>query len=485
MSLTNWKYRLELFFALSDNKLNYLSLTRLLKLCTEEDLSSVFSLLFYTRDYKNGLGLREISRDMMQWLMINFPLEFIKIIPRIPYYGRWDDLYSLFPGKINLDGETEEIIVEFINRNFCSNICSSDLVNIKLCQKKIIDYFVNQLTIDLDDMWNGKEISLASKWASSEGKSGDLNYGFAKTMYTNLNISPRDYRKLLSSLRGSLNIVENYTCKKLWKEIDYDCVPTCAKQKLNKAFLKHDYIRYRKFIKKCCRNKPKNLEEITPSDLVSYYSDININRITLSQLKHCSNPYVESVWENLIPKNKGSNVVVLSTSGSFYTNHRKNLHIATAIGLILAKKSESPFSNCIISHNSDLEIINVGKLLLGGIKSISNIQDNSSIDLVQLFQLVGSQNRQIIVVSHLEFSYSNKQLKELTEIRQIWGDRCPRLVYINLNSDKIEFIEINDFITVVNGFLDKTEFYRELVETDRFNPVNIVESKINAYNVKF
>ena len=99
--------------------------------------------------------------------------------------------------------------------------------------------------------------------------------------------------------------------------------------------------------------------------------------------------------------------------------------------------------------------------------------------------MVGSQNRQIIVVSHLEFSYSNKQLKELTEIRQIWGDRCPRLVYINLNSDKIEFIEINDFITVVNGFSDKTEFYRELVETDRFNPVNIVESKINAYNEKF
>ena len=34
-------------------------------------------------------------------------------------------------------------------------------------------------------------------------------------------------------------------------------------------------------------------------------------------------------------------------------------------------------------------------------------------------------------------------------------------------------------------FRDKTEFYRELVETDRFNPVNIIESKINAYNVKF
>ncbi len=485
MSLTNWKYRLELFFALSDNKLNYLSLTRLLKLSTSEDLVSVFRLVFYTRDYKNGLGLREISRDMMQWLMINFPLEFIKIIPRIPYYGRWDDLYSLFPGKINLDGETEEAIVEFINRNFCSNICTSDLVNIKLCQKKIIDYFANQLTIDLDDMWNGKEISLASKWASSEGKSGDMNYGFAKTMYTNLDISPRDYRKLLSSLRGCLNIVENYTCKKLWKEIDYDCIPTCAKQKLNKAFLKHDYIRYRKFIRKCCRNKPKNLEEITPCDLVSYYSETDISCITSSQLKHCSNPYVESVWENLIPKSKGSNIAVVSTSGSFYDNRKKNLNIAVAIGLTLAKKSKYPFSNCIISHNSDLEIISVGKTLLGGIKSISSIQDNSSIDLVQLFQLVGSQNRQIIVISHLEFSYSNKQMKELNEMRQIWGDKCPRLVYINLNSDKIEFNMINDFITVVNGFSNKIEFYRELIETDRFNPVNIVESKINAYNVKF
>ena len=76
-------------------------------------------------------------------------------------------------------------------------------------------------------------------------------------------------------------------------------------------------------------------------------------------------------------------------------------------------------------------------------------------------------------------------MKELNEMRQIWGDKCPRLVYINLNSDKIEFNMINDFITVVNGFSNKIEFYRELIETDRFNPVNIVESKINAYNVKF
>jgi hypothetical protein len=187
----------------------------------------------------------------------------------------------------------------------------------------------------------------------------------------------------------------------------------------------------------------------------------------------------------LIPKSKGSNIAVVSTSGSFYDNRKKNLNIAVAIGLTLAKKSKTPFSNCIISHNSDLEIISVGKTLLGGIKSISSIQDNSSIDLVQLFQLVGSQNRQIIVISHLEFSYSNKQMKELNEMRQIWGDKCPRLVYINLNSDKIEFNMINDFITVVNGFSNKIEFYRELIETDQFNPVNIVESKINAYNVKF
>ena len=192
-----------------------------LRQCDEEEITLLFDeafyedrkyslkWLFFARDILEGLGERRLFRVCYKRLAdLDIGL-FYKNLKNIPEYGRWDDLISL----IGFD----EIIDEHIG-----------------------DIIKNQLNSDLMGIKAEKPISLLGKWLPSENASSKTTKSLAKKVRKLLNMTPRQYRLLLSKLRKYLKVTEVYTCGNQWGSIDYEKVPSLANLKYKNAFLKHD-----------------------------------------------------------------------------------------------------------------------------------------------------------------------------------------------------------------------------------------------------
>ena len=98
--MNNYKNRISLLFQVEKLE-NYVKLNDLLLKSCRESISDTIANIFYMRDPRNGKGFREAGRHCYQQLMFNYPNIFKNYIESIPKYGRWDDLYCLFPKKTN------------------------------------------------------------------------------------------------------------------------------------------------------------------------------------------------------------------------------------------------------------------------------------------------------------------------------------------------------------------------------------------------
>ena len=122
--------------------LNFVYAAQYLQQASQENLVDTFCLVMNTRDVLHGKGERMLGRKAFQWLLINFPDEMERIVKIIPDYGRWDDLYVLFPKYLKLDDLT------WVNSNYCSNIDIKKLRRAQEVQHVIIRIFANQLYND-------------------------------------------------------------------------------------------------------------------------------------------------------------------------------------------------------------------------------------------------------------------------------------------------------------------------------------------------
>lgn len=100
--------------------------------------------LFYVRDAREGVGERRLFRACLKYLAHNHQDIVKSIIPLIPEYGRWDDLWCL------------------LGTSFGSSI-TNDVF--RLVEK--------QLTEDMINMKENKPISLLAKWMPSINTSSE------------------------------------------------------------------------------------------------------------------------------------------------------------------------------------------------------------------------------------------------------------------------------------------------------------------------
>ena len=82
----------DLFGKISASRENPDAIVSLYLRALEEDPETALRILFNSRDIRGGQGERKVFRH----LLLNTPFEIReKIIPLIPVYGRWDDLFVL------------------------------------------------------------------------------------------------------------------------------------------------------------------------------------------------------------------------------------------------------------------------------------------------------------------------------------------------------------------------------------------------------
>lgn len=275
--------------------------------------------LFYLRDCRGGQGERRFFRVAYKWLVRNDEATATANIKLIPEMGRWDDLIDIAYANSNTSFAFEAI--------------------------KNID---NQLLLD-DDC---KTPSLLGKWMPSENASAKETKLKAKWMKSKLGYNSKVYRKMLSSLRQKINIVERLMSENRFDEIEFDKIPSIAGMKYRNAFAVREITaaRYKTFMKD--KNTKVNADTLNPVDIadkIIYHRNYRIDEAERAAL--CK------YWDNLKDYYNGREenaIAIVDTSGSMYG---QPLAAAVGMGAYVAEKSHGPFANHFITFSSEPKLV--------------------------------------------------------------------------------------------------------------------------------
>lgn len=445
--------------------LNVPRLYELLSNSAKENLLDTIVLLFQLRDCRGGKGEKALGRHALEWLLENYPTEFVKILPLIPEYGRWDDLLHLFP------------------RVFPSKQNQA--------QQAIVKLFATQLKSDRRNMLEGKPISLCAKWAPTEGSALDRKYNVFRTLANTMGINGKMLRqKYNTPLRSYLKIVETFMCTKDWTRINYSRVPSCAMKRLKKAFAKNDEKRFELWKKKLCKGEVSvKARQLQPHELVQEL-----------RTKGTADTVTQEQWKVLVEEVKklGSlrdSVVVVDTSSSMLGGSDPSvvpLDVAVALGMIISQVVQGPFHGHTITFNTNPRfcVIPDGTFEERW-KAVRNMDWGGSTNLLGTFQLILNRARackllqedmpkRLFIISDMQFNQVDQNrtnLEAITEEYKINGYERPQIVFWNVAGRITDFPSCNESGTaLLSGF--SPALLKSVLEGKEFSPAGILKTQL-------
>lgn len=274
--------------------------TRLLRLFSSafgEDPLTAMRILFHARDVRGGSGERQVFRDVFEsFLAVNHKDTAEKNLSIIPEFGRWDDL---------LVAENTEI------------------------EKPAIEIIVSALK---------SENGLCAKWMPRKGT-------FANKIRKYMNLTPKDYRKMLVKLS---NTVEQKLCAKDFEAINYNHVPSLAMSRYMTAFHKRDmerFVQYRESLKRGEAGVKINAGAVYPYDIIKSIKtggNVDVNQAQWNALEN----YLINSPERILP------MCDVSGSMSRVVGKNKNLNaldVALSLGLYISERNAGPFKDAFMT----------------------------------------------------------------------------------------------------------------------------------------
>lgn len=418
----------------------------LFKNAFEENAELALKCLFWLRDCRGGQGERRFFRVCMKWLAQNYPNRIRDLVQYLPEYGRYDDLFELF---------------------------DTDL------EKDVINLIRTQLMEDMASQKNG--ISLIAKWLPSENASSTVTIARAKKIRNALEMTSKDYRKMLSKLREKIKVLERLMSANRWDEIEFDKIPSKAGLVYKNAFARRDMIakKYETFAKD--KNTKVNAKTLYPYEVVEkalagagWYGSWILSDVDRAM--------VNKYWENLPDYLNGADcsmMCVIDTSGSM---QGRPINVAISLGLYCAERMTGPFANHYISFASRPQLIKTeGIDFVDKVARIykTNLCDNTNLNAVFDLLLNTAMNKNvkeadipktIVVISDMEiddgtyeYNYRNRYTRcwkedtaatEMEKIRQKWanyGLQLPKLVYWNVDARNNTILDAGPNVSFVSG----------------------------------
>lgn len=438
--------------------------------------------LFYARDIRGGIGERRLFKICMRYLA-NTHIKIAKtLLPLIAEYGRWDDLIDLLDTPIKDD---------------------------------VIYLIIEQLNQDIIHMENNEPVSLLAKWIPSNNTSNREAVRTANMLAKRFGISPRQYRKMLVSLRSYLRVVEIDISKNNWDKIDYSTVPSKANLLYKDAFMRHDKERRKEYLESLQRGETKiNSSVLFPHDVVHKYMEGH--RGWLSHVKSQDDIALEEVWKGLpnYVSGAGNTIVVADGSGSMTVRVDNKssvsaLDVANSLAIYFAERSSGQFKNNYITFSSDPQLVDLsnGKSLREKIAIALNYNEVADTNIEAVFALIlqtainknmkqDELPKNILILSDMEFNacartndgygYPDKRLfSTIAEHYHVHGYQLPRLVFWNVNSrtGTVPIKENELGVALVSGFspaivrmvlsgqLDPYECLIDQLNDERYQPV--------------
>lgn len=418
--------------------------------------------LFYIRDIYEGLGERDIFRVGLRRLtflnkdLARYAMQYI------PEFGRWDDLYA-FRGT-----SLEDDMIQMINHQLINDY------------KESIKY--------KNDNTYKPNISLLAKWLKSENSSSKLSKEYAIWTAKKLNLNMKDYRKILSQIRSSLKIIENYLCKKEYDKIIFEHVPAKASIKYARCFYKNMEVEYKNYIESLKNNKTKiNVNGIYPYDIL---------KNVLFNENDTINDQLEEQWKNIpdfLDKAENS-MCIVDTSGSM---EGKPILIAISLALYISEKNTHPsWHNKFITFSEDPQFNNIeGSTLKQKYLNMCNSDWGMNTNIEKVFNIILSSAlkhnvssedmlEKLYILTDMQFdsatSNNNKSVFEnVKEKFESHGYKLPDLIFWNVSSFStfpVKKDEINTYL--VNGYSPAILKYLKDIKNN--TPSDLMSNVLNS-----
>lgn len=419
----------------------------------KEDLTYALKCLFYLRDVRGGQGERRFFRIVTKYLANNETQAMRRNLAFVPEYGRWDDLYTFVGTPL---------------------------------EKEMFKIIRDQLALDV----SCKAPSLLAKWLKSENTSSPQSRALGTKTRIALGMTPKQYRKTLSTLRARIRIVERLMSENRWDEIEFDKLPSKAGLLYRNAFARHDLIkeRYEKFAKD--KTTKVNAKTLYPCDVVYEATSKGCKRNGLSETDRLM---INKYWENLADYFHNAvfnGVAVVDTSSSMrnydYTHPNcgkagvKPIDVAIALGMYCAEKCspKSPWYGHYITFSRQARLVPVeGVDFVDKVRRIyrANLCENTNVESV--FDLVldtaiknhvpqKDMPEYIPIISDMEFDEARRGWSYIAGDSSIdtvmekcmrkWqnaGYKLPHLIFWNCNARQDNLaMRPGKNITFVSGF---------------------------------
>ena len=419
-------------------------------LTEDEDLA--LSNLLYILDIRNGKGERRIFKTIFKDLCINHTSCALRVLPFISELGRYD--YIL----VGLDTPINNEVISLIKKQ-------------------------------LDEDLESENPSLLAKWLPSH-RSHNVNNPIAKKIIKGLNITEKEYRKILSILRKKLNLVEKNLTDKKYENIDFSKVPTKAMLKYTNTYMNKmndEYLEYKKQVK-------KGESKINTNGLFAY----EIIKKILSGLKIDDELY-DLMWNNQKDVLKGCNTNVLvmaDTSGSMTCYN--GIPYATSVGLALytAQRNTGAFKNHFITFSNKPYLCEVkGQTIKEKVNNIPCYIENTDID--KAFELILRTMKEnnlrqeelpshLLIISDMEFDTGvySKGGTNLEGWRQAFNDegyKLPIIIFWNVagRTNGVPATKFDNDVAMVSGF--STNILENLLTLENYTPNNVMLEKLSIY----
>lgn len=448
-----------------------------------EDQALAMKLLFYVRDIRGGQGMRRIFRVIVRNLAFTNTELVVNNLDNFLFFGRGDDLMCLF------DTPAEEAM---------------------------LGYVCDVLNEDYAAVNNGYGCTLLAKWMPSINTSSAEARRLANRFVQYLEITPKQYRQMLSKLRAKIGIVEKYMSANEWDKIDFENLPAKAAMIYSDAFIKHALNEYTNYLKAVANGDAKvNAGSLFPVDIIHKVLELGgyaWNRPTLS-LK--DKLLYDAMWKalpNYFGDTEETGICVVDTSGSMSGTP---IEVALSLGMYCADKAKGPFANHFITFSAEPKLQEIkGTDIFEKVRGMETAGWEMNTNIEKVFNLildtaVANRLPQEDLPSKL-YIISDMQFDEASGQRDTWGHRgkkitfmdsmkakfaaegyiMPAIVYWNVRASKCGMFQQKvdgEDCCMVSGYsaslfksvIDGTEFVEEVNEKGE----TVIKQKIDPMNV--
>ena len=456
----------------------------------EEDKNLALRWLLYLRDIHEGVGERASFRQFLQYLCLTnkeLGKKFLKL--PLEEYGRWDDYTYLL--NTSLDWDVENVIM-------------------------------GKLITQLEEDEKSEHPSLLAKWMPSINASSVETCVKAEYIAKKMDLTPRNYRKLLAGIRKKIDVVECKMSANGWSEINYERVPSKANLNYRNAFMAHEPERRAEYLKSLAKGEKKiNANAMFLHDIIHAYVDIS-GRGYDYDLKPLD-PALEELWKAQ-KKVEGfkSTMVVRDGSGSMTecigSSRVTALDVADAITLYCAENMEGAYKDYFVTFSSKAECVKIPsacKTLRDKLEFLHKHNGYDSTNVEGVFNLLlenaiankvsqEDMPESILIISDMEFDASERMsysdgwnwgktpnydtlFNTISKEYKKNGYKLPKVIFWNVNSrtNTIPMTENENGVILLSGFSknllsmvmsSEVDCYKALVKELKKPRYNIVDT---------